>query len=109
MSEPVSMPKQAKEEREVTCAKCEHVNPPGARRCVRCGEHLFISCHRCGEKNERFRTRCASCGQRLHRSVWRRWRKKLFPERMKIKPFEIVLLIVAVIVTYKVIIKLAEM
>src|SRR5690348_1701503 len=90
----------------VRCAKCGEVNPPGTNLCVKCGARTYISCHHCGHSNERSAKQCSKCGHRLHRSLWRRWRKRLFGEHPKITPVQIILLIVFVAVAYKVIIYL---
>jgi len=92
----------------ILCAKCEHRNPPHSNVCELCEAHLYISCHACGARNERVAIHCHRCGQGLHRSRWRRWQKKLFPERHKLRPIHVVLLIAAVALTYKAIVFIAE-
>ena len=93
----------------VACHKCEHLNPVGSRCCSLCGDHLYVTCHSCGHTNERARSRCPECGHRLHRSLWRKLRRKLLPRNTKVKPWEVGLLVVAVYVTYKLIVKLSEL
>jgi hypothetical protein len=44
----------------------------------------------------------------LHRSLWRKFSKAFFPDRGKLKPLHIVLLVIAVLAAYKVIVHLAE-
>ncbi len=99
---------QPTEQRTVTCFACEHPNPAETRRCERCGKQLYIICNDCGQKNERSRWECTKCGHRLHRTLLRRLRRKLLPKDSKIKPLEIGLLIIAVWVTYKIIVFIAE-
>lgn len=92
----------------VLCAKCEQASPARARRCVHCGQYLYVTCHFCGEKNERIRHQCAGCGRTLHRSAWRKFQRLLIPKENRIRPFEICLLIIAILITYKVIVTIAE-
>ena len=92
----------------VVCAKCGELNPPGKNTCSRCGARTYISCPHCGHANERAKTVCGECGRRLHRSPWRRWRKRLFGQRPKITPFQILLLLFFVLLAYKTIIFFAE-
>lgn len=92
----------------VVCAKCGELNPPGTNVCTKCGSRTYIACHRCGHSNERVATHCVECGHRLHRPVLRRLRKRLFGQRPKVTPFQIVLLVVFVLAAYKVVVYLAE-
>jgi len=92
---------------ELPCAKCGHVNPPGSNTCEQCQAHLWVVCHHCGYRNRRVDPRCVECGFRLHRSLWRRLSKKFFPNR-KIAAWQIVLLLIAVWVAYKLIVFFAE-
>lgn len=92
----------------ILCAKCDHLNPGGSNTCGFCGSHLHISCSKCGHRNARVLARCTQCGHRLHRSLWRRWQRKFLKNGQKVKPLYVALLIIAILVTYKVIIKLAE-
>ncbi len=96
-------------QRMVACHRCEHLNPVDSHRCSLCGDHLYVTCRFCGHKNERARSRCTECSHRLHRSLWRKLRQKLLPKNSKVKPWEVVLLVVAVYVTNKIVVKLAEM
>lgn len=93
----------------VRCAKCEYLNPHGSNVCGRCRAHLYVNCHHCGHRNQRAFALCAHCGQHLHRSLWRRWRKKLLPDDRLVKPWQVGLLILAVLLAYKIIVKVAEM
>ncbi len=110
-AEPDQQPakKPARPEALVPCAKCEEMNPGGSSRCGFCGAHLYVSCHHCGHSNQRVFSRCTHCGERLHRSLWRRWRKKLFPDRSKLTPFQLLALIIGVVVTYLIILKLTNL
>jgi hypothetical protein len=92
----------------ILCAKCEHLNPSGSNICSLCGGHLYVTCHRCGCRNPRVDSRCQQCGHRLHRSFWKHLRNKLIPERLKINWFQVVLLIVAVFIVYRLIVAIAE-
>jgi hypothetical protein len=103
---------EAKAERGVLCAKCEHLNPSGLLSCEFCGSRLFIKCRSCGQTNHRVAGRCTQCGHRMHRSWWRsklrRVERKIFGRRPKITWFQIALLVVSVYAAYKVILMVVE-
>ena len=90
------------------CSKCGHLNKRPCNTCSECGAHLHVVCHECGHRNERIADECVECGKRLHRSLWRRLEKKLFKRNPKMNVWQFVLLVVAVYVAYKIIVKLAE-
>jgi hypothetical protein len=92
----------------ILCAKCEHLNPGSSHLCARCGSHLHINCPKCGSRNPRVLSRCSHCRHRLHRPAWQRWRRKFARGNQKLRLFHVVLLVLAVIITYKIIIKLVE-
>jgi predicted amidophosphoribosyltransferase len=91
------------------CAKCDHMNPGGSNVCHVCGAHLYVSCHHCGHRNQRVMSHCAHCGERLHRSLLRRWHRKLFPKHSSLKLWHVLLLIVTVAIAYRIILKLANL
>ncbi len=91
---------------EVTCAKCEHVNPHGRSVCERCGAHLHVVCHHCGHRNARSRTHCKECGHKLHRSRLKRLTRAVFGKDTK--GLQALLLIVAILAGVAVIIFFAE-
>lgn len=93
---------------EVKCAKCGTLNSSRRNACKQCEAHLWVVCHHCGSRNPRANSRCSDCLGRLHRSLWRKFSKSLFPDRGKLKPLHIILLIIAVLAAYKVIVHLAE-
>ncbi|MCL5097573.1 MAG: zinc ribbon domain-containing protein [Candidatus Omnitrophica bacterium] len=93
---------------DVQCAKCEHLNPRRSNVCSECGAHLYVHCHHCGHRNQRMHEHCTHCGRLLHRSFWQRWRKKLLPFKRKAIVWQVPLLVVAVFLAYKIIVKLAE-
>jgi hypothetical protein len=93
---------------DVKCAKCGTLNSYRRNACKQCEAHLWVVCHHCGSRNPRVSSRCSECFGRLHRSLWRKFSKAFFPDRGKLKPLHIVLLIIAVLAAYKVIVHLAE-
>jgi hypothetical protein len=101
--------KKGENSRPLICAKCEHPNPKGRNTCSECGAHLHIVCHFCGHRNERIASHCVECGKRLHRTLWRRLEKRLFRGGSKLTVWQIVMLVIAVYIAYKVIIKLVEL
>jgi hypothetical protein len=94
--------------RGILCAKCEHLNPAGRHHCEYCKASLLIACKFCGQRNSRVDVRCAKCGHRLHRSPWRKWQRWLVAGHSRITWHQVVLLVVAVYVGYRVIVKIAE-
>jgi ribosomal protein L40E len=92
----------------VLCAKCEHLNPPGTNECRFCGAHLYVTCHACGVRNPRVNARCCECKRSMHRTFWGKWARKLTPKKSRYKLWHFILLAIAVFITYKVIINLAE-
>jgi predicted amidophosphoribosyltransferase len=92
----------------VVCAKCAQLNPNGRKICESCGAHLFVTCQTCGHRNQRVAPQCSHCGTRLHRSVWRRWRKKLLTERGLLKPLQLLLILLVALAAYLIIVKLAN-
>lgn len=92
----------------VLCAKCEHLNPPGTSECTFCGAHLYVTCHACGARNSRVNARCSECHKSMHRSLWKKWSRKLAPKKSRYKVWHFVLLSIAVFITYKLIVRLAE-
>jgi hypothetical protein len=104
----LNQPATGKSRSGVLCAKCDHLNPPGASQCTACGSHLHVTCTGCGQRNPRVLARCPKCGRRLHRSRWRRLKRKFFNKRWKVTPLQIILLVVLVLVAYKLIILLVE-
>ena len=93
---------------ELECPKCGLLNPPRSRHCESCGAHLVVRCQSCGHRNERAASHCAKCGHRLHRSVWRRWRKRMFLKNYEFAPWHVGLLIVFVALVFYVVVKIAE-
>jgi Double zinc ribbon len=91
------------------CAKCGESNARHSNTCFACGAHLHIVCHHCGHRNPRIAQHCGECGRRLHRSLWQKLEKRVFKRGTKLTSFQIALLIVAVYITYKIIVKFAEM
>lgn len=101
---------QAQSTKGVLCPKCDHLNAAGRNTCEYCEAHLYVSCHDCGHRNERVRERCVHCKHRLHRSWFNQWRKRIAGNRgLKISALQIIMLIVGVLVTFGVVIWLAEL
>lgn len=92
----------------VVCAKCAQLNPNGRKICESCGAHLFVTCQHCGHRNQRIAPQCSHCGTRLHRSFWRRWRKKLFTDRGRLKPIHLLMMLFVALAAYVIIVKLAN-
>jgi hypothetical protein len=97
-----------KGERGVLCAKCEHLNAPELHACERCGAHLYIKCNSCGHRNPRVRSRCGECGQRMHRTFWHKWEKKILGKQRKITLYQVIFVIIAAYVAYRIIVKIVE-
>lgn len=76
------------------CAKCDHVNRPGASKCSRCGSHLYVKCRECGAHTERFRSKCQECGRRLHRSFVEKMNARIFQGHSRITPLQVALLLI---------------
>ena len=94
--------------RQFTCAKCDHVNPHEAALCSNCGSHLFLKCKECGHVNQRTSPSCTECGHRMRRSWWdRKVAPKLRAPRRPITPVQILLLVIAIPVAFKVILFLS--
>jgi len=91
------------------CAKCGEPNTVRSNTCFACGAHLHIVCHQCGHRNPRIAHHCGECGKRLHRSLWQKLEKRVFKRGTKLTSFQIMLLIVAVYITYKIIVKFVEL
>ncbi len=91
----------------VQCHKCGAHNRPAGNRCDACGAHLWIACHHCGHRNVRSAACCGECGRRLHQSLAKRWKKKLFKGNQRIPPWQIILLVLAVWLVYRLIVFLA--
>jgi predicted amidophosphoribosyltransferase len=91
---------------ELICPKCQHPNPAEAVICTGCQKQLYIFCGHCGEPNFRGNTRCSKCDVQLHQSRYERWR--MAKARKWVKYAQVILLVVAVFLTYKVIVKVAE-
>ncbi|MEW6156712.1 MAG: zinc ribbon domain-containing protein [Verrucomicrobiota bacterium] len=94
-------------ESDLTCTKCHTENAPGAAVCVECGRHLLVHCRHCGHPNDRANARCTECRTQLH---WR-WPARWKPARARkwVRPVEIFVATVAVLLTVKGIILIAEM
>ena len=76
------------------------------------GSDQSLFCAKCGEPNARHSNTCFACGEcgkRLHRSLWQKLEKRVFKRGTKLTSFQIGLLIVAVYITYRIIVKLAQM
>lgn len=90
--------------RQFSCIKCSHVNSHNAVLCFQCGAHLFLKCKECGHINQRTSPRCTECGHGLRRS-W--WSKKIAPKlrapRRPITRNQLILLVIAIAVTFKII------
>jgi hypothetical protein len=69
---------------------------------------LVVRCHGCGKRAPRAETHCPHCGQRLHRSLWRKWRKKMFLKNYGLAPWHVGLLVVVVALVFYLIVKVAE-
>jgi hypothetical protein len=108
MSDLPSNPDSPVAERGVLCAKCDHLNPPGSKVCEECGARLFVACHYCGHKNRRVDAACAQCGHHLHRSVWRRWQRKILGQNVKLLVIEAILFVILVVIGFKLIIHFVE-
>ena len=96
-------------EQGLLCGKCGEPNARHGNTCFACGAHLHIVCHQCGHRNPRIAQHCGECGKRLHRSLWRKLEKRVFKRGTKLTSFQIGLLIVVVYITYKLIVKFAEL
>src|SRR5687768_12614971 len=109
MSDPDPQPGRARTGMlEVRCAKCGRSTAADANQCSVCGSRLYVFCRKCNEVNLRSATTCEKCGERLHHSVWWKWRRRWENTRPKVRPLEVFLLVVAVYVAYKLIVRLAE-
>jgi predicted RNA-binding Zn-ribbon protein involved in translation (DUF1610 family) len=95
-------------QRELKCAKCGHSNSGKCNHCTKCGARMYIRCHSCGHSSLRAEAKCSECGQQLHRSPWKRLQRKIFGGKAGITPFQIFLLLVFTLITYRVIVFLAE-
>src|SRR5436309_5406515 len=84
----------------VACPKCKHVNAETDDYCGECGAHLYVACRRCGHLNERVRLRCIQCGHRLHKTVWHRWRRRLYVRGKRIGALEIILFLLVLVLVY---------
>jgi hypothetical protein len=67
-----------------------------------------VACHHCGHRNQRIKTRCVECNGKLHHTGWKRSSKKLAPNKRNLAIWQFALLVVAVWITYQVIVYLAE-
>src|SRR5262249_39499080 len=94
--------------RSIRCPKCRETNPPGRNTCQSCGSHLFVSCRDCGERNPRSRSRCSACGRRLHRPWFQKILTRKLGKSVKVTPLQLIFLVVAVAIGYKVIIFFIE-
>jgi hypothetical protein len=77
-----------------SCVHCLRENEPARTHCDYCGERLRSTCGHCGHSNRRGAKKCEHCGKALRASLWRRWRRKLFRKKGKLKLVHIVLLII---------------
>jgi ABC-type oligopeptide transport system substrate-binding subunit/class 3 adenylate cyclase len=50
---------------QMKCLNCEHINPPEARYCQRCGHQMQRACSRCATPNEPDAVYCKHCGAPL--------------------------------------------
>jgi ribosomal protein L40E len=82
------------------CTKCDYANLEGTRRCIRCGTRLYLTCRECASRNPRSASSCAKCGHRLRRGLLRRWQSKLLPRHGKIRPVEVLLVLVMLAIIY---------
>jgi len=94
--------------RSVRCPKCRQANPAGRNTCESCGAHLYVSCRDCGERNARSRSRCSACGRRLHRPLIQKLLTRKLGRTVKVTPLQLIFLVVAVAIGYKVIIFFIE-
>jgi hypothetical protein len=94
--------------RSIRCPKCRHLNAMARNGCERCGSHLFVSCRDCGERNERGQFRCTSCGRRLHKPLLQKILTRRLGKSIKTTPLQMVFLLVAVFLGYKIIIFFSE-
>lgn len=97
-----------KRDRMVRCPKCRERTPVSRNTCEHCGSHLHVSCRDCGERNERNRTRCKACGRRLHRPLFSKLLNRKLGRKVKITPLQIVMLLFAVALGYKMIVYFVE-
>src|SRR5213083_456399 len=94
--------------KELECSKCGLLNPAHAHHCKNCGAHLVVRCHNCGQRNERTAAHCAHCGHRMHRSLWRKWHKRMFLKNYEFAPWHAVALVLFVALAFYVIVRIAE-
>ena len=84
----------------VLCAKCNHLNRPGASKCSRCESHLYVKCNDCGARTERVHSRCQSCGRRLHKSFFEKMNSRMFRQNARVTPIQLVLLLIFAAVAF---------
>ena len=94
--------------RPVRCPKCRQPNSGGRNTCESCGAHLYVSCRDCGERNPRSRSRCSACGRRLHRPWFQKILTQKLGKSVKVTPLQLIFLVLAVAIGYKVIIFFIE-
>lgn len=103
----MTVPEDKQKGEAVKCSACGHLNAKRQSRCESCGVHLYVSCRRCGRGNERTLSRCVECGSKLHRSWVKRSSGRLFGVGRQISVIQIVLLVLAILVGFLLVIKLA--
>lgn len=91
---------------EIVCPKCGQENPGGVETCQNCRRHLLVFCGHCGSPNHRSSSRCVECRTQLHFHGHHRW--KAAKARKWVKPVEAALFVVAVLLTAKGVVKVAE-
>ncbi|MBI4660711.1 MAG: hypothetical protein HY735_17885 [Verrucomicrobia bacterium] len=91
---------------ESVCPKCGHHNAGTAETCEVCHRHLLIFCGHCGHPNYRGADRCVECRTQLHIRGRPRWQAA--KARKWIQPMELLLFLVAVLLTAGGVVKLAN-